>query len=176
MMLTLLLPGRVNVRSKVLAKVNHYLGIKTNFRAKGIKVIGLHITLNVVMLIVYSGFNTFINFPVFCVLLDPFYKITFFFHTSGLEYPSREGIQHLLVLTRKPGIKICKYNFHGELMVWTFEHQGLQSPPSLSDAFSVVRPKVLDVIPVLVNFTKRIKLCIKERHKLWPFKRIRVIE
>src|ERR1044072_8580050 len=121
-MLTLLLPGRTNMRSKVLTKVNHYLGIKTNFRAKGIEVISLHITLNVVMLIVYSGFNTFINFPVFSVLLDPFYKIPIFVHISGLEYPARGGIQHLPVLTRKPGIKICKYNFLGELMVWEFEH------------------------------------------------------
>src|SRR3954465_14861372 len=176
MVLTLLLPGRVNMRSKVLAKVNPNLGIKTNFRAKGIKVISLYITLNVVMPIIYSGFNTFINFPVFSVLLDPFYKIPFFFHTSGLEYPARGGIQHLPVLTRKPGIKICKYNFLGELMVWAFEHQGLQSPPILSDALSVARPKVVDVVPVLVNFTKRIKLCIKERHKLWPFKQIRVIK
>src|SRR4051812_31021271 len=123
------------------------------------------------MLIVYSGLNTFINCPVFSVLLDPFNKIPFFFYTSGLEYPARGGVQHLPVPTRKPGIKICKYNFLGELMVWAFEH-----PPSLSDAFSVVRPKFVDVIPVLVNFTKRIKLCIKERHKLWPFKQIRVIE
>src|ERR1041384_3993007 len=152
------------------------MGIKTKFREKGIEVISLHITLNVVMLIVYSGFNTFINFPVFCVLLDPFYKIPFFFHTSSLEYPARGGIQHLLVLTRKPGIKICKYNFLGELMVWAFEHRGLQSPPSLSDVLSVARPKVVDVVPVLVNFTKRIQLCIKERHKLLAFKDIGVIE
>src|ERR1044072_2583083 len=169
-MLTLLLPGRINMRSKVLAKVNHYLGIKTNFRANGIKIISFHITLNVVMLIVYSGFNTFINFPVFSILLDPFNKVPFFFYTPSLEYPARGGIQHLLVLTRKPGIKNCKYNFFGELMVGAFEHQGLQSPPSLSDAFSVARPKVVDVVPVLVNFMHRIKLCIKERHKLWPFK------
>src|ERR1043165_7187836 len=128
------------------------------------------------MLIVYSGFNTFINFPVFRVLLDPLNKIPFFFYTSGLEYPARGGVQHLLVLTRKPSIKVCKYNFLGELMVWAFEHHRLQSPPSLSDAFSVARPKVVNVVLVLVNFTKRIKLCIKERHKLWPFKRIRVIE
>src|SRR3954465_13913261 len=114
------------------------MGIKTNFKAKGIKVISLHITLNVVMLIVYSGFNTFINFPVFSILLDPFNKIPFFFYTSGLEYPARGGIQHLLVLTRKPGIKKFKYNFLGELMVGEFEHQGLWSPPSLSDALSVV--------------------------------------
>src|ERR1041385_7490072 len=127
------------------------------------------------MLKIYSGFKCFINFPVFNVLLDPFYKIPFFFHTSGLEYPAR-GIQHLLVLTRKPGITICKYNFLGELMVWAFEHQGLQSPPSFSDALSVARTKVVDLVPVLVNFTKRIKLCIKERHKIWPFKKIRVIE
>src|SRR3954470_15928526 len=123
MMLTLLLLRRINMRSKVLAKVNHYMGIKTNFREKCIKVISLHITLNVVMLIVYSGFNTFINFPVFSVLLDPFNKIPFLFHTHGLEYRARGGIQHLLVLTRKPGIKFCKYNFLGELMVWEFEHQ-----------------------------------------------------
>src|SRR4051812_11791727 len=146
------------------------MGIKTNFRANGIKVISFHITLNVVMLIVYRGFNTFINFPVFSVLLDPLYKIPFYFYTSGLEYPARGGIQHVLVLTRKPGIKVCKYNFLGELMVWAFEHQGIQSPPSLSDAFSVVRAKVVYAVPVLVNFTKRIKLCIKERHKHWPFK------
>src|SRR3954467_8121911 len=153
MMLTLLLLRRINI-----------------------KVISLHITLNVVMLIVYSGFNTFINFPVFSILLDPFNNIPFFFYTSGLEYPTRGSIQHLPVLTRKPGIKVCKYNFLGELMVWAFEHQGLQSPPSLSDAFSVARPKVVNVVPILVNFTKRIKLCKKERHKLWPFKQIRVIE
>src|ERR1041384_1488406 len=146
MMLTLLLLRRINIRSKVLAKVNHYLGIKSNFIAKGIKVISFHITLNIVMLIVYSGFNTFINFPVFSVLLDPFNRIPFFFYTSGLEYPARGVIQHLLVLTRKPGIKICKYNFLGELMVGAFEHQGLQSPPSLSDALSVARPKVVDVV------------------------------
>src|ERR1041385_8995803 len=165
MMLTLLLPGRINMRSQVLAKFNHQLGIKTNFRAKGIKVISLHITLNVVILIVYSGFQSSV-----------FSKIPFFFHTFGLEYPARGGIQHLPVLTRKPGIQICKYNFLGELMVRAFEHQGLQSPPSLSDALSVARPKVIDVVHVLVNFTKRIKLCIKESHKLWPFKQIRVIE
>src|SRR3954463_11578381 len=122
------------------------------------------------MPIVYSGFNTFINFPVFSVLLYPLYKIPFFFHTYGLEYPARGGIQHLPVLTRKPGIKICKYNFFGELMVWAFEHQGLQSPPSLINALSVARPKVVDVVPVLVNFKNWIKLCIKERHKLLPFK------
>src|SRR3954462_1563751 len=127
--------------------------MKTNFRAKGIKVISLNITLNVIMLIVYSGFNTFINFPVFSILLDPFNKIPFFLYTSGLEYPAREGIQHLLVLTRKPGIKICKYNFLGELMVGAFEHQGLQSPPSLSEALSVATQKVVDVVPVLVKFT-----------------------
>src|SRR4051812_26983971 len=80
------------------------------------------------MLIVYSGFNTFMNFPVFSILLDPLNKIPFLFYTSGLEYPTRGGIQHLLVLTRKPGIKICKYNFLGELMVGAFEHQGLLSP------------------------------------------------
>src|SRR3954470_11270088 len=151
MMLTLLLLRRINMRSKVLAKVNHYLGIKTNFREKGIKVISLYITLNVVMLIVYSGFNTLINFPVFSVLLDPFYKIPFFFHTSGLEYPARGGIQHLLVLTRKPSIKICKYNFLGELMVGAFDHQGLQSPPSLSDALSIARPKVVEFLSWLIS-------------------------
>src|SRR3954468_7353825 len=118
------------------------------------------------MLIVYSGFNAFINFPVFGILLDPFNKIPFFFYTPGLEYPTIGGIQHLLVLTRKPGIKIYKYDFLGELMVGAFEHQGLQYPPSLSDALSVVRPKVVTVVPVLVNFTKRIKLFIKERHNL----------
>src|SRR4051794_23577954 len=127
------------------------------------------------MFIVYRGFNTFINFPVFSILLDPFNKIPFFFYTSGLEYPARGGIQQLLVLMRKPRIKIRKYNFLGELMVGAFEHQGLQSPPSLSDALFVARPKVVNVVPVLVNFTKRIKLCIKERHKIWPFKQIRVI-
>src|SRR3954468_10893941 len=110
--------------------------MKTNFRAKGIRIINFHITLSVVMLIVYSGFNTFISFPVFSVLLDPFNKIPFFLYTPGLEYPARGGIQHFLVLTRKSGIKVCKYKFLGELMVGTFEHQSLQSPPSLSDALS----------------------------------------
>src|SRR4051812_23303419 len=113
MVLILLLLRRVNMRGNVLTKVNHLLGIKTNLRAKGIKVVSFHITLNVVMLIVYSEFNTFINFPVFSVLLDPFNKIPSSLNTSSLEYPAREGIQHLPVLTRKPGIKICEYNFPG---------------------------------------------------------------
>ena len=85
------------------------------------------------MLIVYSGFNTFINFPVFSVLLDPFYKIPFLFHTSGLALAARGCIQHLPILTRKPGTKVCKYNFLGELMVWAFEHQGLQDEAALCD-------------------------------------------
>src|SRR3954466_2949729 len=122
MALILLLLRRVNMIGKVLTKINHWLGIKTNLREKGIKVISFHITLNVVMLIVYSGFNTFINFPFFSILMDPFNKIPFLFYTSGLEYPTRGGIQHLLVLTRKPGIKICKYSFLGELMVGAFDH------------------------------------------------------
>jgi hypothetical protein len=46
----------------------------------------------------------------------------------------------------------------------------------LSDALSFARPKVIDVIPVSINFMKRVKLCIKERHKLFPFKRMWVIE
>src|SRR4051812_19312966 len=100
------------------------------------------------MLIVYSRFNTFIDFPIFSVLLYPFNEIPYFFNTSCFEYPARGGIQHLLVPTRKPGIKICKYNFLWELMIRTFEHYGLQSPPSLSDAFSVTRPKVVDVVSV----------------------------
>ena len=51
-------------------------------------------------------------------------------------------------------------------MVGEFQHDGLQSPPSLSDALSVVRPKVVDVVPVLVNFTKRIMLDMCPRDKL----------
>src|SRR3954462_14680548 len=101
------------------------------------------------MLIIYSGFNTFIIFPVFSVLLDPFNKIPFFLYTPGLEYPARGGIQNLLVLMRKTRIKNCEYNFLGVLMVGTFENQGLQSPPSLCDVVSVARPKVIDVVHVL---------------------------
>src|SRR3954471_14312578 len=106
----LLLLRRVNVRGKVLTKINHSLGIKTNFRAKGIKVISFHIALNIIMLVIYNGFNTFINFPVLSVLLDPFNEIPSFFNASCLKYPTKGGIQHLLILKRNPGIKICKYN------------------------------------------------------------------
>src|ERR1041385_4175737 len=122
MILILLLLRRVNVRGKVLTKINHFLGIKTNSRAKGIKVIIFHIALNIIMLIVYSGFNTFINFLVFSVLLNSLNEIPSLFNASRLKYPTRGGIQHLLILTRKPGIKICKYNIFGELMNRTFEH------------------------------------------------------
>src|SRR3954469_7320930 len=109
MVLILLLLRRVNMSVKVFAKVNHKLGMKTNLRAKGIKVISFHIALNVIMLIIYSGLNTFINFPVFGVLLDPFNEIPSIFNASCLKYSTRGGINHLLILRRKPGIKICKY-------------------------------------------------------------------
>src|ERR1041385_2196891 len=109
MILSLLFFRRVNVRGKVLAKINHKLGIKTNLREKGIKVIGFHIALTIIMLIIFSGFNTFIDFPVLSVLLDPLNEIPSFFNTYCLEYPARGGIQHLPILTRKPSIKICKY-------------------------------------------------------------------
>src|SRR4051812_9143194 len=89
---------------------------------KGIKLINFHINLNVIMLIVYSGFNIFINFSVFSVLLDPFNEIPSLFNAFHLKYPTRGGIQHLLILTRKSGIKIYKYNFPRELMIRTFEH------------------------------------------------------
>src|SRR4051812_38854435 len=99
------------------------------------------------MLIVYSGFNTFINFLAFSVLLDPLYKIPFFFHTSGLEYPTRGGIQHLPVMTRKRVIKFCNYNFLGELMFWPFQHQALQSPTSWSDALPIAKTKFVNLVP-----------------------------
>src|ERR1041385_1962139 len=114
MILILLLLRRVNVRGKVLTKINHKLGIKTNLREKGIKVISFRIALNIIMLIIYRGSNTFIDFPVFSVLLDPLNEIPSFFNASCLEYPSRGGIQHLPILTRKPSIKFCKYNIFGE--------------------------------------------------------------
>src|ERR1041385_2760747 len=122
MILILLLFRRVNVRGKVLTKINHKLRIKTNLRTKGIKIISFHKALNVIMLIIYSRLNTFIDFPVFTILLDPLNEIPLFFDASCLAYPARGGIQHLLILTRKPGIKICNYNIFGEFMDRTFKH------------------------------------------------------
>src|ERR1041385_1678792 len=122
MILILLLLRRVSVRGKVLTKINHKLGIKTNLRTKGIKIISFHIALNIIMPIIYSRFNTLIDFPVFGILLGPLDEIPLFFDASCLEYPARGGIQHLLILTRKSGIKICKYNIFGEFMDRTFEH------------------------------------------------------
>src|ERR1041385_6144048 len=113
MILILLLLRRVNVRGKVLKKINHKLGIKTNLRTKGIKIISFHIALNIIMPIIYSRFNTFVDFLVFSILLDLLDEIPLFFNSSCLEYPTRGGIQHLLILTRKPGIKICNYNIFG---------------------------------------------------------------
>src|SRR3954467_6983220 len=105
------------MRVKVFAKVNHKLGIETNLREKGIKVISFHIALNIIMLIIYNGCNTFINFPVFNVLMYPLNEIPSIFITSRLKYPTRGGIKHLLIPTRKPGMKISKYNFFGELII-----------------------------------------------------------
>src|SRR3954467_8482713 len=98
------------------------MGIQTNLREKGIKIISFHITLNIIMLIIYSRFNTFIDFPIFSILMDPFDEIPSFFNALCLKYHAREGIQPFLVLIRKHGIKICKYNIFGELMDRTFEH------------------------------------------------------
>src|ERR1041385_6308553 len=93
MMMILLLLRRVSVRGKVLTEINHKLGIKTNLRTKGIKIIRFHIALNIIMPIIYSRFNTFIDFPVFSILLDPLNEIPLFFDASCLEYPARGGIQ-----------------------------------------------------------------------------------
>src|SRR4051812_10950586 len=113
MVLSLFFFRRVNVRGKVLTEINHKMGIKTNLRTKGIKLISFHIALNIIMPVIYSSFNTFIDFPVFSIFLDPLDEIPLFFNTSCLEYPARGGFQHFLILTRKPGIKICNYNFFG---------------------------------------------------------------
>src|SRR3954464_352559 len=102
MMLILLLFRGINMRGKVFAKINHKLGIKTNLSTKGIEVISFYIALNVIMLVIYNGFNTFINLPIFSVLLDHFNKIPPLFNASGAEYPTRGGIKHLFILTRKP--------------------------------------------------------------------------
>src|SRR3954462_1351526 len=98
------------------------MGMKTNLRAKGIKGISFHIPLYIIMFVIYSGFNTFIYFPIFGILLDPFKEIPSFFNAFCLKYPTRGGIQHLLILTRKFSIKICKYSFLGQLMNREFEH------------------------------------------------------
>src|SRR3954471_5783794 len=120
MMLILLLFRGINMRAKVFAKINQKLGIKTNLSTKGIEVISFHIALNVIVLIIYNGFNTFINFPIFGVLLDPLNKIPSIFNASGSEYPTRGGIKHLFIVTRKSCINICKNNFLVELMIGTF--------------------------------------------------------
>src|SRR3954464_4625875 len=122
MMTILLLFRGINVRGKVFAKINQKLVIKTNLSTKGIEVISFHIALNVIMLIIYNGFNTFIDLPIFSVLLDPFNKIPPFFNASIWKYPTRGGIKHLFILTRKSCIKICKNNFLRELMIGAFEH------------------------------------------------------
>ena len=96
------------------------MGIKTNLSTKGIEVISFHIALNVITLIIYNGFNTFINLPVFSVLLDPFNKIPFSFNAFVGEFPTRGSIKHLFILTRKPCRKICENNFFGEVMIGTF--------------------------------------------------------
>src|SRR3954467_5601224 len=98
------------------------MGIQTSLREKGIKIISFHVALNIIMLIIYTGFNTFVNFPVFSILLDPLDEIPSFFNALCLKYPTRGGFQHFLILTRKPGIKICKYNIFGEFMDRTFKH------------------------------------------------------
>src|ERR1041385_8089804 len=98
------------------------MGIKTNLREKGIKVISFHIAVYIIMLIINSRFNNFIYFPIFSILLDPFKENPSFFNAFRLKYPTRGGIQHLLILTGKSSIKICKYSFLGEFMNRTFEH------------------------------------------------------
>src|SRR3954464_5260736 len=115
MMTILLLFRGINVRGKVFAKINQKLVIKTNLSTNGIEVISFHITLNVIMLIIYNGFNTFINLPIFSVLLDPFNKIPPFFNAPGSEYPTRGDIEDIFILTRKPCIKVFKNNFHVDL-------------------------------------------------------------
>src|SRR4051812_2346634 len=122
MMLILFLLRRINTRGKVFAKTNQKLGIKTILSTKGIEVISFHIALNVMILIIYNGFNTFTNLPIFGVLLDPLNKIPSIFNASRSEYPTRRGIKHLFILTRKSCMKNRKNNFLGELMIGTFEH------------------------------------------------------
>src|SRR3954465_13354319 len=110
MMLIIFLFRGIHMRGKVFAKINQKLGIKTNLSTKGIEVISFHIALNVIMLIIYNGFNTFIDLPIFSVLLDTLYKIPHFFNTSCAEHPIRGGIEHLSIPRRKSCIKICKNN------------------------------------------------------------------
>src|SRR3954464_7976153 len=117
MMTILLLFRGINVRGKVFAKINQKLVIKTNLSTKGIEVISFHIALNVVMLIIYNGFNTFINLPIFSVILDPFNKIPSIFNASGSEHPTRGGIKHLSILTRMSCINFSKNDFLGELVI-----------------------------------------------------------
>ena len=78
-----------------------------------VSVVSFHIALNVIMLIIYSGFNTFINFLVFSVLMNPINEIPSIFNASHLKYPTRGDIKHLLIPTRKPDIKISKNNLLG---------------------------------------------------------------
>src|ERR1041385_3712177 len=108
MMLIIFLFRGINMRGKVFAKINQKLGIKANLSTKGIEVISFHIALNIIVLIIYNGFNTFINLPIFSVLQDPFDKIPPFFNASGSEYTTRGGIKHLFILTIKTCIKLCK--------------------------------------------------------------------
>src|SRR4051812_10710041 len=115
MMFILIAIRGISMGGKIFAKINQKMGIKTNLSTKGVEIIRFHIALNVIVLIIYNRFNTFIDLPIFGVLLVPFNKIPPLFNASGTEYPTRRGIEHLSILTRKSCIQICKNNFLGEL-------------------------------------------------------------
>src|SRR4051812_28718621 len=97
-MLILLIFRGINMRGKVFAKINQKLGIKTNLSTKGVEVIGFNIALSIIVPIIYNWFNTFIDLPIFNVLLDPLNKIPPFFDASGVEYPTSGGIENLSIL------------------------------------------------------------------------------
>jgi hypothetical protein len=72
------------------------------------------------------------------------------------ETPLRRITQEFLIMLSKPHIKIYQYNTLRESMVGILEKKSLQSPSRLSNAFSKMRPKIIDTRAIKISFEWRI--------------------
>src|SRR3989337_2012064 len=107
----------INMSSKRFTKRSYYLRVNSIFSTKLMKSISLHKRFNTIKLKIYTWLFTFVELPIFRVAFNSFQKIPPEFNSFLHKRTSRRRIEHGLIITRKPSIKVLNNNFSWELML-----------------------------------------------------------
>src|ERR1041385_3769539 len=102
MMLDPILLRHIKMRSKRFEEINKELRIKPILSTKLIKTCSFNKGLNAIILINYTWLITFVDLPIFSIVLDSFKEFPFSINIFVCERIYRGSIEQVFIRSRKP--------------------------------------------------------------------------